>query len=38
MTGNDKAPQIELKLVDVYKTYAMGEVKVPVLKGINLEI
>ena len=38
MTENDKGTQVEIKLDDVYKTYAMGEVKVPVLKGIDLDI
>ncbi len=28
----------EIKLVGVYKTYRMGEVEVPVLRGIDLEI
>src|ERR1700676_1144773 len=27
-----------IKLVDLYKTYHMGEVDVPVLKGVSLEI
>jgi len=38
MTDNDKGLQVEIKLEDVSKTYVMGEVKVPVLKGLNLEI
>ncbi|NQU03898.1 MAG: ABC transporter ATP-binding protein [Syntrophaceae bacterium] len=38
MTDNDKSPQIELKLEDIHKTYIMGEVKVPVLNGIDLDI
>ena len=38
MVDNEKSPQVEIKLVDLYKTYDMGEVKVPVLKGVNLEI
>jgi predicted ABC-type transport system involved in lysophospholipase L1 biosynthesis ATPase subunit len=38
MTVNDKGPQVEIMLHDVYKTYVMGEVKVQVLKGINLDI
>ena len=35
---NGKAPKVEIKLEDVSKTYVMGEVKVPVLKGLDLEI
>jgi len=38
MTENGKKAQVEIKLEDVSKTYVMGEVKVPVLKGLNLEI
>jgi len=38
MVDNEKSPQVEIKLVDLYKTYDMGEVKVPVLKGLDLEI
>ncbi len=38
MTENAAGPPVEIKLIDVHKTYIMGEVKVPVLKGINLEI
>ena len=37
-TENGKKAQVEIKLEDVSKTYVMGEVKVPVLKGIDLEI
>jgi putative ABC transport system ATP-binding protein len=38
MTETGKKSQVEIKLEDVSKTYVMGEVKVPVLKGLNLEI
>ncbi len=31
-------PETEIKLVGIEKTYVMGEVKVPVLKGIDAEI
>jgi len=38
MPDSESNPRVEIKLVDVRKTYVMGEVEVPVLKGIDLEI
>jgi len=32
------SPETEIKVVGIEKTYVMGEVKVPVLKGIDAEI
>lgn len=36
--GSDKDKPAEIELRDIYKTYIMGEVEVPVLRGINAEI
>jgi len=38
MQRTESNAEIEIKCVDIHKTYKMGEVEVPVLKGIDLEI
>ena len=38
MAGDAGGQTTEIKLVGVYKTYQMGEVEVPVLRGIDCEI
>ncbi|NCC50894.1 MAG: ABC transporter ATP-binding protein [Spartobacteria bacterium] len=38
MADSGKAPQAQIRLVDVRKTYTMGEVEVPVLRGIDAEL
>ena len=38
MYETDRKNKIAIRLVGIHKTYVMGEVKVPVLKGIDLEI
>ncbi|NOZ20520.1 MAG: ABC transporter ATP-binding protein [Planctomycetes bacterium] len=38
MIEDGQETNCEIKLVDVHKTYRMGEVDVPVLRGIDLEV
>lgn len=38
MVEADSMPQAEIRLAGITKTYRMGEVSVPVLKGVDLEI
>lgn len=38
MQTSESNAEIEINCVDIHKTYRMGEVDVPVLKGIDLEI
>ena len=38
MGENPEGQKTEIKLVGIYKTYQMGEVEVPVLRGIDCEI
>jgi len=38
MADSNTNPQAQIKLVDIYKTYRMGEVEVPVLRGIDADL